>query len=96
VEWRAGYWIGVVYLGLIGTTLSFPLYFALIRAIGPGKAAYTSLVIPILAMALSTLFEHYVWSPLAIAGGLIALAGMAVAMLAPKPAAASPAVPAAD
>jgi drug/metabolite transporter (DMT)-like permease len=78
---RPGYWIGLLYLGLVASALTFPLYFAVMRAVGAGKAAYSSLLIPIIAMAISTAVEGYVWSPLAIAGGLIAPAGMAVALL---------------
>jgi len=61
------------------------MYFRLIRDIGPGKAAYTSVVIPVVAMLLSTIFEGYVWSTLALAGGILAILGLVVAMQAPKP-----------
>ncbi|MGZ8310629.1 MAG: DMT family transporter [Allosphingosinicella sp.] len=77
---RPGYWLGVAYLGLFGSAIAFPLYFAVIRAIGPGKAAYSSLLIPILARAISTVVEGYHWSLLALAGGAIALAGMTIAL----------------
>lgn len=85
-EARAGYWLGLVYLGLFASALAFPLYFAVMRAVGPGKAAYSSLLVPILAMAISTVAEDYVWSPLAIAGGLVALAGMGIALWSKRPA----------
>lgn len=80
VEARPVYWLGLLYLGLFASALAFPLYFAVMRAVGPGKAAYSSLLVPILAMALSTAFEGYRWSLLAIAGGLLALAGMVIAL----------------
>ena len=79
-EPRLGYWLGLLYLGLFASALAFPLYFSVIRAVGPGKAAYSSLLVPIIAMAISTVAESYQWSPLAIAGGLVALAGMVVAL----------------
>jgi len=81
IEARIGYWVGLLYLGLFASALTFPLYFAVVRAVGPGKAAYSSLLIPIIAMAISTWIEGYRWSPLAIVGGVLALAGMAVALL---------------
>ena len=90
VDARLGYWVGLVYLGLFASALAFPLYFAVMRAVGAGKAAYSSLLVPILAMAISTVAEDYVWSPLAMAGGLIALGGMAVALWAKRPAAPLP------
>ena len=83
---RPGYWLGLVYLGLFASALAFPLYFAVMRAVGAGRAAYSSLLVPILAMAISTAVEGYVWSPLAIAGGVVALLGMAVALWAKRPA----------
>lgn len=85
IDMRPGYVGGVLYLSIIGTVVTFPLYFRLIRDIGPGKAAYTGVVIPVVAMLLSTLFEGYVWSTLALAGGGLAMLGLVVAMQAPKP-----------
>jgi len=74
------YWSGVLYLAIVGSVITFPLYYGLIRDIGPGRAAYNSIVVPVVAMALSTLFEDYRWSLLAAAGGALALAGMFVAL----------------
>jgi drug/metabolite transporter (DMT)-like permease len=79
-EARGTYIAGVIYLGLIGSVVTFPLYFGLIRTIGPGKAAYTSVFIPVVAMALSTVFEHYEWSLLAASGAVLAMIGLLVAM----------------
>ena len=76
----ARYWAGVLYLALIGSVVTFPLYFGLIRDIGPGRAAYNGVMTPIVAMALSTLFEGYVWSGLAVAGAVLAMAGLLVAL----------------
>ncbi|MVZ97942.1 EamA family transporter [Sphingorhabdus sp. IMCC26285] len=77
---RPAYFGGVLYLGIVGTVLTFPLYFRLIRDIGPGKAAYTGVLIPLIAMLLSTAFEGYRWSLLAIAGAGLAMIGLVVAM----------------
>ena len=80
VESRPGYWIGLVYLGLIASALAFTFYFGLVRRMGPGRAAYSSVLIPVMAMALSTLFEGYRWSALAAAGGVLALSGLVIAL----------------
>jgi drug/metabolite transporter (DMT)-like permease len=85
-EWRLGYVAGIAYLGLAGSALAFPLYFQVIRTIGPARAAYSSVLVPVIAMALSTLFEHYVWSVQAGLGALLALAGLLVALRARNPA----------
>ena len=83
---RVGYIGGVLYLGIIGSVVTFPLYFKLIREIGPGKAAYTSVFIPVVAMLLSTLFEGYQWTGLAAGGAVLAIAGLLISMQATKPA----------
>lgn len=77
---RPAYWGGVAYLAVLGSVLPFPLYFRLIRDIGAGNAAYTSVVTPIIAMILSTLFEGYRWSLLAVAGSVLAMIGLLIAL----------------
>jgi drug/metabolite transporter (DMT)-like permease len=74
------YWLGTLYLGLIGSALAFTCYFYVIRAIGPGRAAYSSVLSPVLAMLLSTVFEGYRWSAEAAVGALLALCGLFVAL----------------
>ena len=77
---RPGYWAGVFYLAVFASALGFSLYFPVVRKIGPGKAAYSSVLVPVIAMAFSTVIESYRWTPIAIAGALLTLAGMLVAM----------------
>lgn len=77
---RPEYLAGVLWLGVVGSAVTFPLYFGIIRAVGPGPAAWSSVLIPMIAMAFSTLLEGYMWSPLSIFGGLVALLGMVVAL----------------
>ncbi|MEO1046364.1 MAG: DMT family transporter [Pseudomonadota bacterium] len=79
-ETRWSYWAGIAYLALAASVVTFPLYFGLIRRIGPGRAAYSSTIVPVIAMLLSTLFEGYQWTALAILGGVLALAGLVIAM----------------
>ena len=80
IDLSAPYLLGVAYLGLAGTVLTFPLYSLLLREWGPGRAAYNGALVPVVAMALSTLFEGYHWTTLAIAGALLVLAGLLVAL----------------
>jgi len=77
---RPAYWIGLVYLAVFASALAFSLYYPVVRKIGPAKSAYSSVLVPVIAMALSTMFEHYRWTALAIAGALLTLAGMLLAM----------------
>jgi len=74
------YWLGIVYLALFASVLTFSLYYPVVRRIGPAKAAYSSVLVPIIAMGFSTWREDYHWTGLAIAGALLALGGMAAAL----------------
>ena len=87
LEYRLGYWAGLFYLGLIASALAFTFYFGILREVGPGRAAYSSLLVPIIAMAFSTIFEDYHWSTLAVGGGLLALLGLFIALRSARPAA---------
>ena len=80
VEWRAGYLFGIAWLGIAGSVITFPLYFQLIQRVGPGRAAYSGVLVPVIAMLISTVFEDYRWSMLSTAGALLAVAGMAIAL----------------
>jgi drug/metabolite transporter (DMT)-like permease len=74
------YWIGAVYLALIGSVVTFPLHYNLVREIGAGRTAYNGIVTVIVAMLLSTLFEDYRWTPLTATGMALALLGMVLAL----------------
>lgn len=80
MDWRPGYLLGVAWLGIAGSVVTFPLYFTLIQRIGAGRAAYTSVLIPVIAMLISTLWEGYRWTPLAAGGAALAIVGMAIAL----------------
>jgi drug/metabolite transporter (DMT)-like permease len=77
---RPGYWAGLFYLALAASVLTFSLYYPVVRKIGPAKAAYSSVLVPIIAMGFSTALEGYRWTALTIAGALLALGGMAAAL----------------
>jgi drug/metabolite transporter (DMT)-like permease len=77
---RPVYWLGLLYLALAASVLTFSLYYPVVRKIGPAKAAYSSVVLPIIAMGFSTWLEDYRWTPLTITGALLALGGMAGAL----------------
>jgi drug/metabolite transporter (DMT)-like permease len=77
---RPGYWAGLLYLALAASVLTFSLYYPVVRRIGPAKAAYSSVLVPIIAMGFSTWLEDYRWTPLTVAGAVLALGGMAAAL----------------
>lgn len=77
---RPAYALGILYLGLLGSVCTFPLYYRLVREVGAGTAAYSSTLVPVVAMVLSTLFEGFVWGWLPATGAVLALVGLLVAM----------------
>lgn len=77
---RWPYVLSLLYLSLAGTALAFGLYLALIRRIGASRAAYTSVLFPVVALVVSTLFEGYRWSLPAVIGLAVLVAGNALAL----------------
>lgn len=65
----------LVYLAIVGSIGGFGAYFMLVGRIGAGRAAYSSVLFPLVALLLSTIFEGYQWRPDAILGLAMILAG---------------------
>lgn len=74
------FWAGTAYLAIIGSVVTFPLHYNLVREIGAGKTAYNGIVTVCVAMLLSTLFEGFVWDALSAGGMALALIGMGLAL----------------
>ena len=85
IEPSFGYVGGVLYLGIAASAIAFMAYFNVIRMIGPGPAAYSSVIVPVIAMLISTIFEGYRWTVLAGVGGALTMAGLVIALTARKP-----------
>ena len=74
------YVVSLLYLSLAGTSLAFGLYLVLIKRIGPSRAAYTSVLFPVIALIVSTVFEGYRWNLSAFIGLAVLLGGNALAL----------------
>ncbi len=74
------FWAGTAYLAIIGSVVTFPLHYNLVREIGAGRTAYNAIVTVCVAMLLSTVFEGFEWTALAAGGMALALVGMALAL----------------
>ncbi len=70
----------ITYLGslawliVISSVMTFACYLSLIGRIGPGRAAYATVVFPIFALLISARYEGYEW-------GLMSLAGMGLVII---------------
>ena len=79
LDTRPAYLWSFLYLVIWGTVLSFTIYLALIQRIGLGPAGYVAVIMPLVALSVSTLFEGYRWSGPALAGvGLILLGNILI------------------
>lgn len=73
--WTPPFVASFLYLTLFGSVIAFTAYLTLVKRVGPGRAGYVNVAVPVVALAISTLFENLRWQPLMIAGALLCLAG---------------------
>jgi drug/metabolite transporter (DMT)-like permease len=83
-EWTAIYVGSLLYLVVFGSVIAFGSYLTLIGRIGPGRAAYTTVAFPVVAVLVSVLFEGYQLSLLALAAVALIVAGNWLALSKPK------------
>jgi len=87
LDLSARYLGSLAFLSLFGSVLAFGAYLTLIGRIGAGRAGYAMVAIPVVALALSTFFEHLHWQWSLGIGAALCLAGnLLVLPKAPKPA----------
>jgi drug/metabolite transporter (DMT)-like permease len=72
---QTDYLVSLAYLSVFGSAIAFGCYLALIRRIGAARAAYSSVLFPVVALGLSTFFEDYKWTPAAVVGIILTLIG---------------------
>jgi drug/metabolite transporter (DMT)-like permease len=68
------WWLSLIYLSVAGTVIAFAAFLALQQRLGAGKSGTVGVMTPVVALAVSALFEGY--EP-----GLATVAGMALAVL---------------
>jgi drug/metabolite transporter (DMT)-like permease len=77
---RPAYVLSLAYLVIAGSIAAFGAYLTLLKKVGAGPASFVGVATPVVALALSTLFEDYRWSATAAAGVVLAVAGNVLAM----------------
>jgi drug/metabolite transporter (DMT)-like permease len=80
-ETSTGYIISLAYLALFGSVIAFTSYLTLIGRIGANRAAYTSILFPIVALLFSVAFEGYQLITLDALGIACVLAGNGIILL---------------
>jgi drug/metabolite transporter (DMT)-like permease len=76
-----GYVLSLLYLAVFGSVIAFYTYLTLLGRIGPDRAAYVTVLFPIIALLLSTLFEGMSWSLPQLVGVALVLLGNAVVLV---------------
>ena len=69
------YLVGLAYLSLIGSVMAFACYLTLLGRVGADRAAYATVMGPVVALTVSTFAEGYQWSVAAAVGLAAVLAG---------------------
>ena len=82
ITWTTSYIGSLVYLAVFGTVVAFATYYILLNDMGPEKASYAIVLFPLVAVALSSVFEDFEWSFNTFAGFALVLIGNAI-ILAP-------------
>lgn len=75
IEMSIVYIGSLLYLSVFGSIIAFGCYLTLVGNIGPGRAAYATLLFPLVALAISTIWENYRWTDSAIVGITLILLG---------------------
>lgn len=83
-EWTVSYLGALLYLALFGSVIAFGAYFTLVGRIGASKAAYSTLLFPLVALSISTVYEGYVWHSSGVIGLALILLGNMVMFAKPE------------
>lgn len=75
MDWTVGYLAPMLYLTVFGSVVAFGCYMLLIGRIGAEYAAYATLMMPVIALLLSTLFEDFLWTANTAIGVVVVLIG---------------------
>jgi drug/metabolite transporter (DMT)-like permease len=73
--WTPGYLLSLGYLAVFGSILAFSGFLHLLARVGAARASYVGVMVPIVALIVSSVFEGYRWEALALAGVAISVAG---------------------
>ena len=75
-----GYLASLLYLAVFGSVIGFGSYLTLLGRIGLDRAAYVTVLFPIIALILSTIFEGMQWGFAQLIGAMLVLFGNAVVL----------------
>ena len=74
-EYSLSYISSLLYLSIFGSVFAFIYYLKLLENVGPGRAGYIAVVMPVIALIISTFFEKLEWQADLIIGLPILIIG---------------------
>ncbi len=74
-EPTAPYVLSLFYLAVLGSILAFAGYLTLIERVGATRAGYIGVMVPIVALVISSIFEHFRWQAVTVVGILVTVLG---------------------
>jgi drug/metabolite transporter (DMT)-like permease len=77
---RPSYLLSLILLALFASVIAFNFYLTLVQRIGAGRAAYSAVLFPLVALTISTLVEGYHWTGLAVLGIVLVLCGNVIVL----------------
>ena len=80
-EPTAQYVGSLLYLAIPGSVIGFTAYLLLVGRMGPDRAAYCTVLFPVVALTVSSMYEDYRWSAAAFGGLALVIAGNLLAFL---------------
>ena len=69
-----------LWVAVFGTAVAFMCYLVLLDRIGPDRVAYIVVIVPIVALAISSVFEGYEWTAISLVGAAVVLVGSILAL----------------
>ena len=74
------YVLSLVYLAVLGSILAFAAYLTLLHRVGAARAGYIGVMVPIVALVISALFEKFQWHALTWLGIAVSVAGNVIVL----------------
>ena len=75
IDFSYRYIVSLLYLSIFGSVFGFILYLSIIKNIGANDAAYIAIIMPLIALIISTIFEGLIWDMNLYIGGFLVLFG---------------------
>jgi len=69
------YLASLAYLAVLGSIVAFAAYLTLLHRVGAGRSGYIGVMVPIVALVVSSVFEGFRWHALTFAGIAVSVAG---------------------